>query len=208
MTPTTPTPSASLTPSAPTPSREVQELHVIGRVVDDMGSAVAGAKVTQWDTTRTTFSDSNGAVDLTVAVEANAKSFWVTVEKAGFETSELTRDIDAAGGTSLRLRRIQSIVAGESAHLIVQPDDSACGYHWGYLCRRVRVRSDSVGKLAIEVISDTAHVGIPVGNVGFPQRLESRVSIAVTAGSETSVEIATGFPLDGPTNVRIDTVLR
>jgi hypothetical protein len=186
----------------------LQEVHVIGRVVDDTGSPVAGAKVTQWDSTRTTISDSNGAFDLLVAVDARARSFWVTVEKAGFETSELARDIDAAGGTALRLHRIQSIAAGESTHLIIHPDDSACGYHWGYLCRRVRVRSDSSGTLVVEVVSDSPTVGIPVGNVGFPQRLESRASIPLTAGSEASVEIATGVPLGGPTNVTIDTILR
>ena len=181
---------------------------MIGRVVDDTDSPVAGAKVTQWDSTRTTISDSNGAFDLPIAVDARARSFWVTVEKAGFETSELARDIDAVGGTALRLHRIQSIAAGESTHLIIRPDDSVCGYHWGYLCRRLQVRSRSAGMLAVEVVSDTANVGIPVGNVGFPQRLESHVSIPVTAGSEASIEIATGFLLGGPTNVTIDTVLR
>jgi hypothetical protein len=186
----------------------LQELHVIGRVVDDTDRPVAGANVTQWDSTRTTVSDSNGAFDLVIAVDARARSFWVTVEKAGFETSELARDIDAAGGTALRLHRIQSIAAGESTHLIIRPDDSACGHHWGYLCRRLRVRSGSAGTLAVKAVSDAANVGIPVGNVGFPQRLESHVSIPVTAGSEAAVEVGTGFPLGGPTNVTIDTVLR
>jgi hypothetical protein len=52
LTPTTPTPSAFLTPSTPTPPRDLHELHVIGRVVDDTDIPVAGAKVTQWDSTQ------------------------------------------------------------------------------------------------------------------------------------------------------------
>jgi hypothetical protein len=164
--------------------------------------------VTQWDSTRTTVSDGSGAFDLAISVDEKAESVWVTVEKAGFETSELARDVRLVNGTTLRLHEIQHIAAGDSARLIVHPDDSACGYHWGYLCRRVRIRADAAGTLALQVVSDSPNVGIPVGNVGFPQRLESRVSLPVTAGAEISVEIATGWPLEGPAGVTLDTVLR
>ena len=127
---------------------------------------------------------------MTLAITAQDRSFWVTVEKAGYETSELARSVDTAATTSLRLHKIRSIAAGESLQLVVNPDDSACGYHWGFICRRVRVRSGSSGTLILEVVSDVAGLGMPVGPTGFPQTFERRISVPVNAGSEISVDVA------------------
>jgi hypothetical protein len=44
--------------------------------------------------------DANGAFELTASVTPQDRSFWVTVEKPGFETSELARTIDAPANTS------------------------------------------------------------------------------------------------------------
>ena len=90
----------------------------------------------------------------------------------------------------------------------IGPDDSACGYRWGYLCRRLRIRSGMTGNVSVEVLSDTSNVGVLVGNVGFAQRMESRVSMPVAANSEISIEIATGWPLHAATNVTVNTALR
>jgi len=64
-----------------------QPLRVSGRVFDTMNAPVAGARVTQWDTANTATTDANGAFELIANVTPQDRSFWVTVEKPGFETS-------------------------------------------------------------------------------------------------------------------------
>jgi hypothetical protein len=184
---TGPTPTAPVT-SATSP--QLDALHVVGLVVDSANSPVAGARVTPWsDPTHTQISDARGTFDMTVPVTAQDRWFWITVEKAGYETSELARNVDTAATTSLRLHQIRSIAAGESLQLVVNPDDSACGYHWGFVCRRVQVTSASSGTLVLEVVS-AFRLGIPVGPTGFPQTLQRRVSVPVNVGSVISVDVA------------------
>jgi hypothetical protein len=188
--------------SATTPQR--QPLQVVGRVANSVNNPVAGAKVTQWDTANTTISDASGAFDLTATVTAQDRSFWVTVEKPGFETSELNRSVDTAANTPLRLHEIRNITAGGSFRAVINADDSACGYHWGFVCRRVRIRPESSGTLTLQVVSD-GDLGMPVGPVGFPQSLERRISVSVTAGSEVSVDVAAGWPVTAPSEFTLNT---
>ena len=195
---TQPTPVVPVVTPQPTGTSIVAPVRVLGRVIDDVNNPVAGARVTRWDSlTETTISDADGAFEMTLALKAQDRSFWVTVEKAGYETSELNRSVDTAATTSLRLHQSRSIAAGESLASVINPDDSACGYHWGYFCRRVRVRSESSGTLTLEVVSDAVTgLGLPVGPVGFPQQLERRLLIPVTAGSEISIDVAANGPLN------------
>ena len=127
--------------AATTPARAVQPLRITGRVLDTTETPVPSARVTQWDTANTTTTDANGAFEMTASVTPQDRSFWVTVEKPGFETSEQARDIHTAANASLRLHQVRTITAGESMQDVVGADDSACGYHWGFVCRRVRVLS-------------------------------------------------------------------
>ncbi len=211
--PTQPTPimpiAAAGTPQ-PTPTSTPTTVHVDGRVIDGAGNPVAGAKVTRWDSmTETTISDAHGGFDMALAMSARDRSFWVTVEKAGYETSELNRSVDTAATTSLRLHQIESIAAGESLRSVITPDDSACGYHWGYVCRRVHVRPQSSGTLTLEVGSDgITGLGIPVGSTGFPQQLERRLSIPVTAGADISVDVAANWSVDLSAAFTLNTSLR
>jgi hypothetical protein len=205
-TPTTPTSTLSVAPSAPP---QLRALRVLGRVVDGAGNPVAGARVTVWDQpTATASSDLMGAFDLMAPIKEGDRGFWITVEKAGYETSELVRSVDTAETTSLRLHQIRSIAAGESIRSVVNPDDSACGYHWGFICRRVRVTALTSGTVTVEVVADgIVAVGMPVGSVGFPQPLERRVSIPVTAGTEVSVDVATNGSVDAPAGFTLNTSL-
>lgn len=196
-TPTEPTPiPASMAPAAPQPAPNVQILRVRGRVIDGEGRAVAGARLTSWfDSKDSAMSDAQGMFDFGVSLKEQDRSFWVTVEKPGYETSELARTVEAASATSLPLHAIRNITAGESWRASISPDDSACGYHWGYVCRRLRVKVHMSGTLSMEVTSEDTGIGMPVGPVGFPQRLERRVSVPVMAGSELSVDVAAGWPV-------------
>jgi Carboxypeptidase regulatory-like domain len=209
--PTTPTPAATpSTNQAPTPSpRVAQSLHIAGRVVDTANAPVAGARVTQWDTASTAGTDANGAFELTASVTPQDRSFWVTVEKPGFETSELARSIDVAANTSLRLHEIRTIAAGQSFQAAVNADDSACGYHWGYVCRRVHVTAPASGTLIAEVSSDRSDVGVTIvsGPVGFPQLLERRTTVAVKAGTEVAIDISTQSDTPAAASFSLNTAL-
>jgi hypothetical protein len=164
--------------------------------------------LTQWDTANTAITDANGAFDMAATITAQDRSFWTTVEKPGFETSELARSVDTAANTSLRFHQISTIAAGESLHLAINPDDSACAYHWGYVCRRVRVRAQSSGTLTFDVVANgVGPLGIPTGPVGFPQTLEQRSSVPVIAGVEVSVEIATSSGLGASAEFTLNTSL-
>jgi len=174
-----------------------------------MNAPVGGARVTQWDTANTAIVDANGVFELTASVTPQDRSFWVTVEKPGFETSELARTIDTAANTSLRLHQIRTIPAGQSFQAAVTADDSACGYHWGYVCRRVHVTAPASGTLTAEISSDRSDVAVTIvdGPVGFPQVLARRISVSVKAGTETIMDISTGSDTPAAASFSLNTAL-
>src|ERR1041385_1189806 len=88
---TAPAAVVSVAPTATAqPTSTVASVHVVGRVIDGGNTPVAGARVTRWDSlTETTISDAGGAFEMTLALKAQDRSFWVTVERAAYETSEL-----------------------------------------------------------------------------------------------------------------------
>jgi hypothetical protein len=182
-------------------------MHVVGRVVDDAGNPVGGAKLTGWDQpTATATSDTAGAFDLSMMVKEQDRSFWFTAEKSGYETSELNRSVDGSAATAVRLHPIQRLSTGESIRAVLYPDDSACGYHWGFICRRVRVTASATGTLMVEIVSEgIATLGMPLGPVGFPQPLERRVTFPVNAGSEVSIDVAANSPLQSAAGFTIHT---
>jgi hypothetical protein len=104
----------ALAPFASTPPRTFQPLHVRGRVLDGVSNPVAGARLTQWDTANRADSDASGGFDLTAMITAQDRTVWITVEKAGFETSEQARSVDTSSNTTLRLHQIRNIAAGDS----------------------------------------------------------------------------------------------
>jgi hypothetical protein len=181
-------------------------VHVAGRVVDGRGNPVAGATVTRWDSpSETTISDARGLFDMALAMTERDRSFWVTVGKAGYDTSELSRSIEAAAATSLRLHQIERIAAGESWRAVIKTDDSACGDHWGYTCRRVHVRPASSGTLTLEVTSEgPSSLRI---YTGLPLQVGGRLSIPVTAGTDIAVDVAASWPVEEPAPFTLNTSL-
>jgi Carboxypeptidase regulatory-like domain len=207
---TAPTPIvASDTNPNPAPAaRVIQPLRIAGRVLDDANTPVSGARVTQWDTANTATTDASGAFEMTASVTPQDRSFWVTVEKPGFETSELARNIDAAPSASLRLHQVRTMTAGESIQGVVNADDSACGYHWGFVCRRVRVNSPASGTLIVELASDSSGLGVAIaGPVGFPQPVERRISVSVKAGSEVIIDISAAWDISAPARFTLTAAL-
>ena len=195
-------------PTPAPPARVTQPLRVAGRVLDTTDKPVPGARVTQWDTSNTTATDANGAFEMTASVTPQDRLFWVTVEKPGFETSEQARDIHTAANASLRLHEVSTMTAGESSQGVVTADDSACGYHWGFVCRRVRVNAPAPGTLIVDIVSDAGGLGIALaGPVGFPQPIESRISLPVKEGAEVVVDISAAWDIPAAARFTLNTAL-
>jgi len=205
----TPTVAPANNSTAPPPTRALQPLRIAGRVLDATNAPVPSARVTQWDTANTTMTDANGSFEMTARVTPQDRQFWVTVEKAGFETSEQARDIQTAASAALRLHQVRTINAGESIQDVVKADDSACGYHWGFVCRRVRVNSPAPGTLIVEIVSDANGLGVALfaGPVGFEQPIERRLSIPVKPGAEVIIDISAAWNIPAATRFTLNTTL-
>jgi len=194
--------------SASLPRRMLQPLRIAGRVLDTADTPVPNARVTQWDTANTATTDANGAFEMTASVTPQDRLFWLTVEKPGFETSEQARDIHTAAGASLRLHQVRTINAGESIQDVVMQDDSACGYHWGFVCRRVRVNSPALGTLIVEIASDAGALGVALaGPVGFEQPIERRLTVPVKPGAEVIVDVSAAWDVPAATRFTLNTAL-
>ena len=204
----TPTVAPASNSTTPPPTRVLQPLRIAGRVLDATDAPVPNARVTQWDTANTTTTDANGAFEMTASVTPQDRQFWVTVEKPGFETSEQARDIQTATSASLRLHQVRTINAGETIRDVVMADDSACGYHWGFVCRRVRVNSPATGTLIVEIASDAGGLGVALaGPVGFEQPIERRLSVPVKPGAEVIIDISAAWDIRAATRFTLNTTL-
>ena len=206
---TAPTPTvAPINNPTAAPTRMIQPLRIAGRVLDTTDRPIPSARVTQWDTANTATTDTNGVFEMTASITPQDRLFWVTVEKPGFETSEQARDIHTAANASLRLHQVRTIGAGESIHDVVNADDSACGYHWGFVCRRVRVNSPAPGTLIVDIASDAGELGVALaGPVGFEQPIERRLSVPVKAGAEVMIDISAAWDIPAATRFTLNTAL-
>jgi len=204
----TPTVAPASNSTTPPPTRVLQPLRIAGRVLDATDAPVPNARVTQWDTANSTTTDANGAFEMTASVTPQDRQFWVTVEKPGFETSEQARDIQTATSASLRLHQVRTINAGETIRDVVMADDSACGYHWGFVCRRVRVNSPATGTLIVEIASDAGALGVALaGPVGFEQPIERRLTVPVKPGAEVIVDVSAAWDVPAATRFTLNTAL-
>jgi hypothetical protein len=122
--------------------------------------------------------------------------------KSGYE--QTGRYVSAANGgptsQNFRLYRIRRIAAGDSARVIVAPDDSFCGdddhesYPYPWVCRIVRVTASNNGLMTLEVTSDNPAVPPALAVSGAHGYLccSARVSLQVSAGDEILATILLG----------------
>ena len=190
--PIAPSPPVDPAPVVSTPAPQLQPLHITGRVVDSSDKGVPDATITQWDRPNTATSGPDGRFEMDLAVKPNDRWFWVTVEKPGYERSELAREVSGADVTSLRLHQPLNIAAGDSIHLAIHPDDPACGYHWGYICRYVRVNTVDAGLLTVELTNAAPDVTVSLASSGSVVSFEKRRTIPVSGGTTIAFEIQTG----------------
>lgn len=142
-----------------------------------------------------TLTDAGGAyaVDFNAVRAADGAVAGLLTHKAGYEPDD-RGFIEPSGSTAvqnLRIYRIRRIVAGQSTHLVVAPDDPHCGINDQWVCRTLRVTSSSSGTIVIETVADSGAAPVHGLEVSSPSYscCAPRQTISVSAGVEVITHI-------------------
>jgi hypothetical protein len=180
VTPTLPSLASPPAPACPACSYNVGSgsFRIDGVVRDTSGAPVAGARVAihngysgRGEVVAATTTDEGGAYALMYELpRLPAGQFWqagyVVAEKPGYETDGLDRGLFTRladlGSRQLdfRLHQAMAIRSGDSARLVISPDDPIClrGLEDGWACRIVRVTAPAAGRLTVDVTwTDSTH---------------------------------------------------
>lgn len=205
--PTAPTPQAAEQP-APAPPAAFATAHLRGRVLDEGQAPVAGATIRAGGAPGgSAITDASGAFDIAVTINLQHRPLgfvFVNIEKAGYEASLSGASFASSESSSgiadvsqdYRLYRIRTIIAGAATRLVLEPDDPWCGLEAEWSCRIIRIRSLRAGTLIVEAIpdQDSGGIGLVVsGRYEYPFTLTPRMSIPVSAGQDTAVDVLTRF---------------
>ena len=192
-------------PPAPPPA--FVTAHLRGRVLEDGQAPVPGATVKVGGSPGgSALTDTGGAFDIAVTINPQSRPLgfvWVNIDKPGYERSLSGASFESFGAPSgiadvsqdYRLYRIRTITAGAAVRLAVTPDDPWCGFEAEWTCRIIRIRSPQAGTLIVAATADDASgFGLVASGVyKYPFTLTPRLSIPVSAGQETSVDLLTAF---------------
>ena len=201
--------SRTNSPTAPTPAPSAArtfQVHLTGIVTDEEGLPASGATITVYQfvsgqtSLLTATSDASDMYEVTFSTDSRGVD--AVAVKGGYEqTGRYIRAANAGPASqSFRLYRIRRITAGESARVIVAPDDSFCGdddhagYPYPWVCRTVRVMVSSSGLMSAEVVSENPGVS-PALEIGSSHQFlccSARVSLQVSAGEEILASILMG----------------
>ena len=190
------------------PSEGPPTLQMSGHVLDGLDNGVSGARVSVMHMDGPmveSVSDSAGAYAL--AIPAFQQRIYAVVEKSGYEesvikvvgaTNDITRD--------LRLHHILRVTAGQTVELAGRSDDPICGIDdYEFPCRRVRIVSQFAGQLRVDATSEGAAAhNIRLQSPGRSEEALETLRLAVTAGSETSIDV---WFLSGATGTTLHTSL-
>jgi hypothetical protein len=82
------------------------------------------------------------------------------------------------------------VAAGDSL-LSIRPDDPTCGFDDEFLRRTVRITATAAGRLTAEIVPDRVEPQLALAVSGhlFPRPTASRLSLEVSANSETRVDV-------------------
>jgi hypothetical protein len=178
---------------------------VSGTVIDGITSTpIAGAAVSINARYRTT-TDSSGRYRVTGLVDPG-----LHVNVTSVSANDYASDVRSVQGTSqtVRLHRIERMVAGDSTVVTVAPDDTLCvntlqdmlSLGPDYVCRSVRVVAPIDGVMTLEARSTQGGARPPleveiVAIVAFgkpgccAERIENPTSMVVTAGTEVVANV-------------------
>jgi hypothetical protein len=176
-----------------------------GKVIDGTTSApIAGAAVSINAKYRTT-TDSSGHYRVTGLLDAELHLNMISVSANNYASD--VRSIERTSQT-VRLHRIEPMVAGDSAVVTVAPDDTLCinslqdmlGLAPDYVCRSVRVVAPIDGIMTLEARSMQGGARPPLeveivaivapGKPGCcAERIENPTSMVVTAGTEVVANV-------------------
>jgi hypothetical protein len=211
--PTTPT-SAALLASGPASAALLasgETFQVSGFVTDDQGVPVVGANVTMayWlgGNVRRPSVQTDASGGYTIGFTSNPWTIGTTGSRGAARAEVLADGYEWYWRTVLttsprpvenfRLYRIQRVTAGDSIVLSVTPDNGECTGWLAGPCGRVRVAAPADGNLTVEAVPTQVAAALPqiqVCCVSGDERYGNPVTLPVTAGSETWVEVGQQQP--------------
>jgi hypothetical protein len=170
------------------------------QVTDGATSAPISGATVSINGRYSTVTDKSGNYSVAGFLDAGGNFNYTYVAANGYAADY--RYIRAAS-QSVRLYRVQRIMAGDATTVTVAPADTLCvnnvqdspGLGQDYVCRSVRVVAPSDGIMMVEAVSTQsgAHPLLEVETVGAArccaERLGNPTSIEVTAGTEVNVSV-------------------
>jgi hypothetical protein len=195
-------PSATAPTPQPNGGPTLSSFHLSGVARDDDGQPVSAVRVDvhPWvgglsGPVVSTLTDAGGAyaVDFNAIPDAVGAIGGVLTDKVGYEPDD--RGFIKPSGSrtvqDLHIYRIRRIVAGESTHIVVGPDDPHCGVDDEWVCRTVRVASSSSSLMTIELVADsgpTPKSGLEIFEPSY-SCCASRQTISIGPGVERIVHV-------------------
>jgi hypothetical protein len=121
----------------------------------------------------------------------------IATEKPGYEPGGacVTLQHGSTGVMDLRAQRIVRIAPGDSAQVVVSPDDPYCGLSDEWVCRPVRIAAPDGRPIVIEVVPDGAPApehGLEIWRPSYACCAPSR-AVAIPAGGEIVARVLMGW---------------
>jgi hypothetical protein len=180
-------------------------IQLSGQVIDHGTSVPIAAATVDINGRYRTTTDASGKYSLAGRLDIGDSSITHAFAE-GYESH--TRYVRGNPAQSFRLRRTERIPIGQSSSVTIHPDDSLCYNNFqdpsfglpgsGFLCRTVRVVTQSEGMLTVEAVSTDGRsrpaLELEVLDPSFCciERMDNPISIKVRTGTEVLVNV--GMP--------------
>jgi hypothetical protein len=200
---TTPAAPSQVQTSSPAP---VQTRQINGRVLDEDGKSIEGARVVVWDGFAGVYSapvltDGSGVFQASATVYPPPFHDYgdeVLISKNGYEgtdgwvpgTTDVTQDF--------LLYRPLTVTAGEAVHLTLGPENSLCGWEIEFRCRPIYIRAPTSATVVLDTVPDDPasafwiFAGGPY-DMQYPFVGTTHNAVLVSAGSSALIQVMTGW---------------
>lgn len=186
-------------PTAPPPSAPVAttRYRLSGVVTEEDRQPVPGMSVEvrafvgqSAGQTVSTTTGAGGAYSVEFDAVVNASSGCIAemaTQKPGYEPvgACVTLQHGSTGVMDLRAQRVVLLAPGDSAHVVVSPDDPYCGLSDEWVCRTVRVAAPDGRPIVIEVVPDGAPApehGLEIWRPSYACCAPSQAATVATGG--------------------------
>ena len=188
-------------PVAPTPGppAPVQTRQISGRVLDEDGNSIEGARVVVWDGFAgvPVFTDGSGAFQASAPVYPPPFHDYgdeVLITRNGYEDTDGWVDGTTDVTQDFRLYRPLTVTVGEAVHLTLGPDNSLCGFDLEFRCRPIHIQAPTSGPVVLDTVPDDPGNAIWI-NLGGPYDVQypfvglTHNTVEVPAGSSALIQV-------------------